>query len=116
MLRPISLLAACWLAGHLAAAELIITGKWMVMEFANRAEGKEGGVVTKAAVRCPPGALTLDIGEATMTSTLAMFPGRKPEVRTMTYTVVERSTDSVTILVVSPGITVYAARTERLPG
>lgn len=100
MLRTVLLLIATTLLGQLAAADLTITGKWMVTKFSS-VPAQDEKTTTKISAKCPPGALTIEIGDGTFTSTMAMFPGKKPSVQTMTYTVAERTADSLTILVKS---------------
>lgn len=100
----------CWLALSLAcfrldAADLVITGKWMAEEsWSKEPAGKApaGAANGKSRLRYPPGLVVIDLSFDTMTTTFLKPPTMEPKVTTATYTIVQASETSVSILVVEP--------------
>lgn len=103
MLRICCLLAFALVCCHLDAAELPITGTWMAEEgWSKEPAGKApaNGANGKSRLRYPPGLLVIELGVGTMTTTFLKPPTMTPKVTVTTYSVVQASDTSVTILVV----------------
>ena len=86
------------LMSQLGAADLDITGKWMVTESTNNPNAADGKKDGKFTVTIGAGGLTVEIGEGTMTTTMAFIPGAEPEITKTTFTFQKRNESSATIL------------------
>lgn len=102
MTRLPTILMACFCSlACLPAADLVITGTWMAQEISSGGGTGEGKSSGKFSMRCKPGFMTIEIGDGTLKTSLAM-PSRPAEVKTSTYTVQSRSADRVAITVIDP--------------
>ena len=102
MLRTLAVFIASILVSHLAAADLAITGKWMVSGFTSTTTGMDGKKLGQSTMHIRPGVIAMEIGEKDMTTTVSMIPGQPPQVLQMPYTVQKKSETSMTILLVTP--------------